>query len=375
MQNGIKRQSTIHICKEETDPFLESVDLMLKDGRHVMAYRLLKALRQWQGKREWVEERLNTLYRKWIPRWHFEMLNDASRGQAFADALAALDLRDKTVLDIGAGSGILSMLAVRRGARHVYACETMEPLAETACEIIRRNGMAHKITVIPKSSFELEIGRDMPERAEAMISETIDCGFVGEGFLPSLKHAKEQLLQPGALLCPSGVQLCGLLVESRSIHQLNHVDRSQGFDVSGMNEFSTRGYFGVRLPMRPHRVLSEVETLLDLNLYAPEPESITRVIEFEALHTGTVHGVAFWFKVTLAPGVVLSNGPDQIDSHWTQAFASFSEPMAVQRGEYYPIELAFKEHAVNIVPLPQRKQHCVAAVNGSAARHRVMDAV
>ena len=108
MQNRMKP----HICgngaQEKIDLFLEPIELMMKEGQYEMAYRLLKVLRQWQ-ERQWIEERLNSIYRKWIPRWHFEMLNDANRGQAFVDALKSLDLRDKTVLDIGAGSGILSM--------------------------------------------------------------------------------------------------------------------------------------------------------------------------------------------------------------------------------------------------------------------------
>jgi predicted RNA methylase len=375
MQSGIKLQVSTKESEIDIDPFLEPIESILQEGRNDLAYRLLKALQTLQGKRQWVDERLSMLYRRWIPRWHFEMLNDANRGRAFGDALAAVDLRDKTVLDIGAGSGILSMLAVRRGARHVYACEMLEALADKAREIVRLNGMAHKITVIPKSSFATEIGKDMPERAEAMISETIDCGFVGEGFLPTLRHAKSNLLKPHALLVPSGVQLRGALVESPSIHHLNHVDRSQGFDVSEMNEFSTRGYFGVRLKNRPHQLMSEVTTMLDVDLYSQVPERISRVVEFEAIQNGTVHGVVFWFKVMLAPGVSLSNDPDQDDCHWTQAFASFHEPLVVQKRCCYPLELAFSEHAVSIAPLEQPRQHRMAAVNGAGGREKIWNAV
>jgi len=360
--------------KEQIDFFLEPVEVMMKDGRYDVAYRLLKILRQWQG-RQWIEERLNSIYRKWIPRWHFEMLNDVSRGKAFGDAMHALDLRDKTVLDIGAGSGILSMLAVRLGARHVYACEMIEPLAEMAAEIVQLHGMAHKITLIPKSSFEVEIGRDMPGRTEIMLSETIDCGFVGEGFLPSLKHAKKHLLQHDALLVPCGVQLCGVLIESPDIYHLNHVYRSQGFDVSRMNEFSTRGYFGVRLKTRPHSMISDVTTLIDLDLYSPIPESLTRVVEFEATQSGTMHGVAFWFKVTLAPGVVLSNDPDQSGCHWTQAFASFRQPVTVQKGKRYPVELSFNEQVVSLAPLERPRHYYAAAPNGTDSVERILHVV
>jgi predicted RNA methylase len=197
---------------------------------------LLKILQQWPGDRRWVDERLRAIYRQWVPRWHFEMLNDVPRGQAYADALAALNLADKVVLDIGAGSGLLSMIAARSGAEHVYACEMVRPIAEKAEEIVRQNGLENRIAIIPKSSFEVEIGREMPERAQLMVSETFDYAFIGEGFR-SLRHAKQTLLKPDAMLVPCGMKLCGVLIESADIHGMNCVERSQGFDVSGMNEF------------------------------------------------------------------------------------------------------------------------------------------
>lgn len=379
MQSGMKLQMNVKEEKREVEvdieSFREPIELILQEGRNDLAYRLLKALKDLQGKRSWVDERLGSLYRKWIPRWHFEMLNDIHRGSAFWDALAKVDLRDKVVLDIGTGSGILSMLAVRCGARHVYACEMVEALADKAQEIVWRNGMAHKITIIPKSSFAIEIGKDMPERAEAMLSETIDCGFVGEGFLSTLRYAKVRLLKPHALLMPCGVHLLGALVESSSIYQLNHVGSSHGFDVREMNEFSTCGYFGVRLRNRPHKIVSEVQTLIDVDLYDEVPAKISRIVEFEALENATVHGVVFWFKIALAPGVSLSNDPDRPDCHWTQAFATFSEPLVVQKGGSYPLELTFSDHAVSIAPAEQLRPRRISGVNGTGSREKMWNAV
>ena len=46
------------------------------------------------------------------------------------------DFKDKIVLDIGAGTGILSIFAAKAGAKHVYAIEFAE-IATFAKEIIR----------------------------------------------------------------------------------------------------------------------------------------------------------------------------------------------------------------------------------------------
>jgi type II protein arginine methyltransferase len=217
----------------------------------------------------------------------------------------------------------------------------------------------------------VEIGCHAFERAGAVERLQIKW-LAAAGGLSGALYAASLVLS--ALLVPSGMQLCGALIESHKIHSLNHVEHSQGFDLSKMNEFSTRGYFGVRLKTRPHWMLSEVKTLIDVDLYGSIPERISSVIEFEATQTGTVHGVGFWFTVKLAPGVSLTNDPDQSDGHWTQAFATFREPLAVQKGQCYPIEVTFGEHAVNIAPTEQPRLHRIAAMNGAGAREKIWNA-
>ena len=64
------------------------------------------------------------------------------------------DFKDKIVLDIGCGTGILSIFAARAGAKHVYAIENAE-IALFAEEIIKRNGLQSKITVIKGKMEEI----------------------------------------------------------------------------------------------------------------------------------------------------------------------------------------------------------------------------
>ena len=66
------------------------------------------------------------------------------------------DFKDKIVLDIGCGTGILSIFAARAGAKHVYAIENAE-IALFAEEIIKRNNLSGKITVIKGKMEEIEL--------------------------------------------------------------------------------------------------------------------------------------------------------------------------------------------------------------------------
>ena len=49
------------------------------------------------------------------------------------------------VLDIGTGTGLLSMMAVRLGADSVVACEEFRPMAECAERVMKENGYWDRI--------------------------------------------------------------------------------------------------------------------------------------------------------------------------------------------------------------------------------------
>lgn len=86
------------------------------------------------------------------------MLKDTVRTRAYQNAIEGnpFDFKDKIVMDIGCGTGILSIFAARAGAKHVYAIENAE-IALYAVEIIKRNGLSDKITVIKGKMEEITL--------------------------------------------------------------------------------------------------------------------------------------------------------------------------------------------------------------------------
>jgi len=84
------------------------------------------------------------------------MLKDQIRTKTYRDAIEKnfYDFKDKIVMDIGAGTGILSIFAARAGAKHVYAIENAE-IAHFARDIIKKNGYADKITVLKGKMEEI----------------------------------------------------------------------------------------------------------------------------------------------------------------------------------------------------------------------------
>jgi protein arginine N-methyltransferase 1 len=131
---------------------------------------------------------------------HEEMLKDSVRTRAYQRAIEQNpdDFKDKVVLDIGCGTGILSIFAARAGAKHVYAIENAE-IALFATEIIKRNGLEDKITVI-KGKME-EVTLPVPQ-VDIIISEWMGYFLLYESMLDSVLWARDKYLRKGGKMLP-----------------------------------------------------------------------------------------------------------------------------------------------------------------------------
>ena len=261
---------------------------------------------------------------KQVPRWHYAMMNDITRNDAFKAALkAALSgLGGKGTLDIGTGAGLLTLIACQAGADWVVSCEAVPPIADAAREIVRINGFADKATIIAVPSFELDARAHLPRPADILVTETVDCGLVGEGILPIVRHARNHLLAPKFQIIPANAKVFCRLIESEAIHQLNFANRAAGFDVTPFNRFSTRGYFPCRLRDRPHRFLSEPIEVLTFDFARDPLTPHERMLTVRASADGLLHGVAFWWVLTLGPDITLTNSPENRKTHWYRPVSS-----------------------------------------------------
>lgn len=277
-----------------------------------------------------------------VPRWHFSMLNDLERNDAFAVALERVLRPGAHVLDIGSGTGLLAMMAAKAGAAVVTTCESNPVLAEVAAQIIARHGLSDVVTVVPKRSDQLVVGVDLPRRADVVVSEIVDCGLIGEGVLSTVAHARNHLLAPGGTLLPESAGVHGALLSSAAVDGLNRVGVAAGFDVALLNGLATRGHFPVRLATWPHRVVSGAVELCSFDFRTAPLDDGSRLVEAVATESATVHGLVVWFEMEIGGGVVLRNSPDNLSSHWMQAFVPFDEPVPLRSGDRVEIDVIWQ---------------------------------
>ncbi|XP_059120321.1 protein arginine N-methyltransferase 9-like isoform X1 [Peromyscus eremicus] len=180
-----------------------------------------------------------------VERWHFIMLNDAKRNRVYNAAIQkAVCLGSKSVLDIGTGTGILSMFARQAGAHSVYACELSRTMYELACDVVAANKMETGIQLLHMKSLDIEIPKHIPERVSLVVTETVDAGVFGEGIVESLIHAWEHLLlqpktkgekrncgQYGKVI-PASAVIFGMAVECAEIRRYHRVGTT---DIAGVH--------------------------------------------------------------------------------------------------------------------------------------------
>lgn len=268
--------------------------------------------------------------RQVVPRWHFAMLNDTERNDALVVALERRVRPGSHVLDIGSGTGLLAMMAARAGAGRVTSCEANPMLAEIARHVVDAHGMSDVITILPKMSTQIRVGEDIDQPADLIVSEIVDCALIGEGLLPTIRHARTNLLISGGQIMPASGRLLGFLVESKAMAGLNRVGLAGGYDVRALNLTATQGHLPVRLRIWPHRVLCEPVELARFDLLHDPLDDSARRVSLPVAADGEAHGLVVWFELDLGAGVVLRNSPENICSHWMQALVPFERPLPVE---------------------------------------------
>ena len=140
------------------------------------------------------------------------MLKDSVRTQAYRDAICQNPhlFQGKTVLDVGCGTGVLSIFAARAGAKQVFGVDNSH-IASKAKEIVLDNGMDGVVTIIQGQVEEVELP---VETVDIIVSEWMGYCLVFESMLDSVLVARDRWLTPGGLILPDIVRLfiCGVEV-------------------------------------------------------------------------------------------------------------------------------------------------------------------
>ncbi|KMR04720.1 wd repeat and fyve domain-containing protein 3 [Lasius niger] len=150
------------------------------------------------------------------------MLKDKTRVlMAYKNAIFNMKekFQGKVVMDVGAGSGILSIFCAEVGAKKVYAIEA-SMLAKTLEQVLIENNLQSTIEVI--HCEVADIHPDSLEKIDIIVSEWMGFYLVHEGKLDSVLFARDKFLRKGGLIFPSIAKLYASLCQLSSMYEFRN---------------------------------------------------------------------------------------------------------------------------------------------------------
>jgi type II protein arginine methyltransferase len=289
--------------------------------------------------------------REKFPAWYIRAVNDGHRNRAYRTAIEALVTPESIVFETGTGSGLFAMIAARAGARHVYSCEMVPAVAAIARENIERNGLGDRITVLGPYE-DVELGRDLPRRADLLIHEFVSSEFLTPGMDKMIALLRERLLAPDAVILPRTIAAVGQLVGDRwMLDDIRVPARVAGFDLAAVNQLALP-HASFSGPVRVEVPLSAPSELIEHDLAAGvKVVKGSREVTLTATASGEATGVLQWIRHGFPDHSAYENRPD-LACNWWPIFRPFPHPVALAAGEPLKIIVENSETELFIDLLP-----------------------
>ncbi|XP_014850924.1 PREDICTED: protein arginine N-methyltransferase 2 isoform X5 [Poecilia mexicana] len=278
-------------------------------------------------------------------RLHLEMLSDRSRTETYRQVIVSnsASLRDKVVMDLGCGTGIISMFCAQLAKPSmVYAVEASS-MAEHTRQLVKQNGCEEVVTVLQGRAEELEL----PEQVDILVSEWMGNCLLFEFMVESVLLARDRWLRDGGVMWPSSAALALVPCQADSYYTetMAFWERPYGLDFTPLQplaqqEFFTKPKFSHLID--PEDCLCAPCDVICLNMYTVQVrdlEEMTGEFQFCVEKPGIFHGFTAWFTVqfeSLEMGgatVELNTGPNSDPTHWKQTLFMLDRPIQVYAGD------------------------------------------
>jgi protein arginine N-methyltransferase 1 len=264
--------------------------------------------------------------------YHQALLDDRMRLDAFDQAIRAVVKPGDVVVDLGCGTGILSLYACRAGARRVYAVEDGD-VAALASEVFRTNGVDDRVVLIRKRSTQAI----PPERADVMI------GYVGpaEGMLSSFIDARERWLKADGRILPTRAQIIAAPVSCASEYErlVSYWQRGVAeFDFTPLRRLASQHRYVMSLP--PEELRAQPVPVLDIDLREVDTPFAVGTSSFPITSRGVVHGLCASLAMDLLPGIVLSRYSPNPAPSLNHLLLPLPTPVDVLEGDRLDVRLS-----------------------------------
>jgi type I protein arginine methyltransferase len=266
------------------------------------------------------------------------MAADGVRMDAYARAIARAVKPGSVVVDLGAGTGIFSLLAARAGAKRVHAIDP-NPAIFLLPDLARAMGVADRITIHHALSAEVEL----PERADVIVSDLRGVTPLNADYLTAIRDARARLLRPNGTLVPQADRLFVAFVEAEDMWRW--LSRGwEAFDAHDVPSASVRTsivnaiHHDVAAPLRADDVLTQPAHWGTVDWATHDAPVVEATVQLAPRRAGIAHGLAVWFETQLLDDIGFDTAPGK-PSVYSRAFLPLPEPMSIELGDRAKVTL------------------------------------
>ncbi len=252
--------------------------------------------------------------------YHYEMVSDTKRVVPFKKALQK-SVKGRVVIESGAGTGIMCILAAKAGARLVFGVEIDPAVAEVARKNIAAAGVADRVRLLAKSTLDVVPGDLEGQKPAVVIAENLSTWFVTEPQIPVMNHINATLAQPNAIRLPTRV-FNTLELASTRYHFEDVIVRAHFFQFTG-----------IKAPV----ALSKKTLFRALDMSQKQPLDQGGEIEVKVTKSGVLNSLRLTSPLEVVPGIRFSES----DSLMPPVVVPLQNDLKVKKGDKVRIRIEY----------------------------------
>ncbi|KAJ3160240.1 Protein arginine N-methyltransferase 1 [Geranomyces michiganensis] len=281
---------------------------------------------------------------------HEEMLKDEVRTISYRNAIYQNShlFKDKVVLDVGCGTGILCMFAAKAGAKRVIGVD-MSNIINQAKVIVKDNGFEDVITLVQGKMEEVVLPVD---HVDIIISEWMGYALLYESMLNTVLYARDRYLSPGGLIFPDRATMYLSAIEDADYkdEKIGFWDSVYGFDMSHIKSLALREPLVDTVDAKA--VVTSPCAFRNIDLYTVKIEDLAFSVPFEitAQRDDYIHAFLCYFDIDFScchKPVSFSTGPHARYTHWKQTVFYLRDYITIKKGETITGNFALGPNASN----------------------------
>lgn len=268
---------------------------------------------------------------------HEELLKDEVRALTYKNAILYNThlFKDKVVLDVGCGLGLLSLFAAKAGAKHVYGVD-MSNILDHASQIVKDNNLQDRVSLIKGKIEDVKLP---VEKVDIIVSEWMGFCLFYDSTLKAVLYARDKFLKPDGLMFPDRASLYLTAIEDKSykdqkIHWWSSV---YGFNMTSIRDTA------LQEPLvdvvEPQQVVTSPCMLREVDLYTASIEDhMDFTVPFNLMmkQNDNVHAFVAYFNVEFTKchkRTGFTTSPEGNYTHWKQTVFYLTDFLTAKKGE------------------------------------------